>query len=145
MFKSNSLLRNKLFLFFVFIAFFVSFYFPAAAEPNKSDDVTGTANKTETGNINPDNQKGLKVYIDPDTGELVSEPLDDEATSIESNNSIFGGSDEVVVDQPVEIIHPDGSATIIMPESMQHSTMVKIDENGNQITECNRKHEHDHE
>jgi hypothetical protein len=90
---------------------------------------------------NSANQKGLKVYIDPDTGEKIDPPKN-EAELIQPNNSIINNDQQGDQEELVEIIHPDGSATIVMPESFQHSNKVKIDKNGTKVTECVREYEH---
>ncbi len=136
----------KDFMVFFFILFTASFITLNSLNaegvdpiPEKAEDLN---NKEEIQNTTITNQ-GLKVFIDPDTGELISQP-EEEAAVVQPNNSVFGDGNGIV-QQPEEIIHPDGSATVIMPESMQHSTKITIDENGKQTTECNRKYEHTHE
>ena len=130
-------------LFFVFVVTLFAFNILNAEEVNSKPELTDNSNNKEAVQKVPTTKQGLKVYIDPDTGELISQP-EEESLTVQPNNSVLGGAD-VVVEQPQEIIHPDGSATVIMPDSMQHSTKITIDENGKQTTECNRKHEHTHE
>lgn len=127
-------------LFFVFVVTSFAFNILNAEEVNSKPELTDNSNEKEAVQKVPTTKQGLKVYIDPDTGELISQP-EEEAAVVQPNNSVFG-EDEEIVDQPEEIIHPDGSATVIMPDSMQHSTKVTIDEHGNHTTECVREHGH---
>ena len=131
------------FFFILFTAFFITLNSLNAEGVDPLSEKAPQSNENGLVQKMPEDQQGLKVYIDPDTGELISQP-EEEAAVAQPNNSVFGEGDGVV-EQPEEIIHPDGSATVIMPESMQHSTTITIDENGNQTTECNRKYEHTHE
>lgn len=145
------LLRNSYFLpkellilfLFLFTASFFAFNSSYAEGVNPKSETANKSNEKEVIQKTPPIQQGLKVYIDPDTGELISQP-EEESQIVQPNNSVFGEGDEII-QKPEEIIHPDGSATVIMPENFQHSTKIKIDENGKQTTECKREHEHSHE
>lgn len=130
-------------LLFVIASASFAFNILNAVEVNDNQAISDNSETKEMIQKVPNTQKGLKVYIDPDTGELISQPENGEQI-VQPNNSVFGESDEII-QQPEEIIHPDGSATVIMPENFQHSTKITIDENGKQVTECKREHEHAHE
>ena len=111
-----------------------------ANNTQSENDKNVEVEENEVINNYPVNQKGLKAFIDPDTGELIPPP--EEKTELtQPNNSIIDGSPQGEQEELVEIIHPDGSATIVMPESFQHSNKVKIDESGNKYTECVRDYE----
>ena len=134
--------RIKELLIFFLVLFALCFIATGSSYAEKNSPGENTKKELKNSQAN---QPGLKVYIDPDTGELISQPEEESAATEQPNNSVFGGVDEGVIEQPEEIVHPDGSVTVIMPESMQHSTSITIDENGNKTTECRRNHEHDHE
>ena len=134
--------RIKELLIFFLVLFAVCFIATNISYAEKKSPGENTKNEL---NNTPVNQQGLKVYIDPDTGELISQPEEETPAAVQPNNSVLGGVDEGVIEQPEEIVHPDGSVTVIMPESMQHSTSITIDEDGNKTTECRRNHEHNHE
>ena len=137
-------LNKALFLtsFFSFLILISSFFFlnDLNAESIDSDSNSITENGTVEKTIKPDdadNQKGLKVFIDPDTGEIIA-PSRDEIESLHPSNSGFEADsfDESIVEEA-----PDGSTTIIFPESFQFSNKATIEEDGNIKSECVREHE----
>ena len=136
-------IKTKLNKGILFLLLFIPLLLVIPSDAGSQDKSIDKSPQNEINQKIPASGKGLKVYIDPDTGELISQP--EEAEIVQPSNSVFGDTPEEVVEQPEEIINPDGSATVIMPDSMQHSTSITIDKNGKQTTECKREHEHNHE
>jgi len=141
MFGNSKYLSKRYFFLFIFglIACLLTINSLSAEGTSTETDTNLNNDQKEVIKQNNSTQQGLKIYIDPDTGELISQP--EETETIQPNNSVFGDGAEDM-HQPKEIIHPDGSATVVMPDNFQHSTKVTIDENGKQTTECKREHEH---
>jgi len=139
---NGKLLSKRYFFLFIFGLTTCLFSINSVgAESNNTETDTGiNIDQKEVLKQNTSTQQGLKVYIDPDTGELISHPKEN-AAIVQPNNSVFGeGAGDV--QQPEEIVHPDGSATVVMPDSFQHSIKIKIDENGKQTTECRRENDY---
>ena len=137
---NKSLFSTSLFSFLILIS--SSFFLTGLnAESVDSDNNKNTNKGTVEQTTEPDNagnQKGLKVFIDPDSGEIIA-PTRDEIESLQPSNSVIEADpfEETIIEEA-----PDGSTTIIFPESFQFSNKAKLEEDGNIKTECVREHDH---
>lgn len=107
---------------------------------NKNGEIQKSGSDNSNEKIESDNsaQPDLKVFIDPDTGELLSQEQAIDRGLVEPENSL--NFDLGIEDDEIIIDEPDGSTTIIHPESSQFSNKVKIDEKGNLTSECVTNH-----
>ena len=130
MFITSEKLIINFILIFTFCFFIIN--------PANSEDVSTEPQIQE----NLQTQQGLKVHVDPDTGELISRPEEgvneDDANVVQPNNVIINNTPH---EEAVMIENPDGSKTFYPPDSYVFTNNAKIDENGNIITECGREHE----
>jgi len=79
----------------------------------------------------PPNQSGLMVYIDPNTGEFVSEPPDG---SIPQATSTLGDAEGP--ERPLqEIVGSDGTVTVILDGRFDTPLTAQVDCDGNVVVE----------
>ena len=141
--QSYELTFNKsiCYFFIILTCCFITFSFASAESEIIEKDAKENASQKKVIQDNSSNQQGLTVYIDPDTGELISPPEETESL-VEPNNAVINNApDNELDDQIVIIENPDGSTTFIYPDSHQFTNKIKIDENGKVVSECKREHE----
>jgi len=140
--NNPSLDRSVVFLLTTFIAFFACVNCSmdestqkAGEEKSNSRSVSDHAQAlTDNGRTTPsdENTKQMRIYIDPETGEMRS-PTHQESEAL--NKSIpqrqLGKTSE-----PQPIVHPDGSVSIQLDESHIKHTIVKVCKDGSLSANC---------
>jgi hypothetical protein len=72
---------------------------------------------------------GLRVYFDPETGEITSVPPQSEVVPL-------AGAQQVRPDRLPEITLADGSVMVRLDERFEETTVMSIDANGRRVVTC---------
>lgn len=76
-------------------------------------------------------EAGMRVYRDPETGELTSTPS---AADLQAAKDASLGGETLA--EPVQTVLPDGSVMMELNGHGQEYFMVTIDKDGNRVTQC---------
>jgi hypothetical protein len=89
---------------------------------------------TDTGRTSPsdENTKQMRVFIDPETGEMRS-PTHQESEAL---NKSIPQRQPGKTSEPQPIVHPDGSVSIQLDESHIKNTIVEVCKDGSLSANC---------
>ena len=91
-----------------------------------------SAGNTQQESTNLSHQSGFRVYLDPETGQLVSAPVTDEQRAAAASDAIFSQDASRVI----EAVASDGSRMYLLNGEFELALTAHLDPDGQRYFDC---------